>query len=734
MIVRARVRAAHEMPLFLAFVAALFGTQAWLFSRDALALAAGEWSAPLDDVFIHADYARSLALGFPLTWVPGDGVSSGGTSVLWPVLLAIPWKLGAHGLALLPAARAIAVACLVAAFAALKAPLARVHRLAPWAAAVALGCDGPFLWHALSGMELPLVFAALAVLVNTASEALSSPSPRAWLRVGMAGLFAVLVRPEFLAIAALLGLAAAARAEAETARARATFAACAFLPALAATLALGFVYQLTTGSFSANGVAAKLVHTQPLLTGSEVRERLAKNVVFAVRRVVSRDTQVDPLAGSLDLHADLGAAGFAIALAPLALGHSSGALAFGLFALAWVPLPLLTNPFAQACVGVAFLVPLAFAATKRRGPAEDLLALLVLLGAAWGLVSALNGQVVYHLDRYLMPTRASWLAAAVVAALVLAERAASARARAFSLSCLAIAAFAWASNAGAYGRWRTHFAKACANIREQHVATGRFLRTLEPPVSRVLVNDAGAIPYVSELPALDLVGLGGFQRLPWARANRFGVGASLELLEHVPAHAWPSHMAIYTTWFPGLAENFGREVARFTVHDNVVCGGLDKVVYAADWSPLHRGDLPAEPTDPRAVIDDVDLGDLPSEEAHGLTTGSPAPRDFRVQTTGTSAPIFDGGVRLAGGESLRFRVATASATHFVLRVAVLRHGTFRVTFDDAHVEARSLDAHAFWHEQTLVLPPGGVRHVTVSVAEGSFLVAHAWAINRGAQP
>ena len=33
----------------------------------------GEWSAPLDDVFIHFDYARATAHGHPFEWVAGNG-------------------------------------------------------------------------------------------------------------------------------------------------------------------------------------------------------------------------------------------------------------------------------------------------------------------------------------------------------------------------------------------------------------------------------------------------------------------------------------------------------------------------------------------------------------------------------------------------------------------------------------------------------------------------------------
>src|SRR5688572_2131860 len=39
----------------------------------------GPWSAPLDDVFIHFDFARSTARGRPFEWSQGNGYSSGGT-------------------------------------------------------------------------------------------------------------------------------------------------------------------------------------------------------------------------------------------------------------------------------------------------------------------------------------------------------------------------------------------------------------------------------------------------------------------------------------------------------------------------------------------------------------------------------------------------------------------------------------------------------------------------------
>src|SRR5690606_2117402 len=68
----------------------------------------GAWSAPLDDVFIHFDFARSTARGYPFEWIEGNGYSSGGTSLLYPFVLAIGFALGLDGLDLMHWAAVVA--------------------------------------------------------------------------------------------------------------------------------------------------------------------------------------------------------------------------------------------------------------------------------------------------------------------------------------------------------------------------------------------------------------------------------------------------------------------------------------------------------------------------------------------------------------------------------------------------------------------------------------------------
>ena len=727
-----RTRAdAPPLALYTLFVALLFGVQAWMFDRAAFDRAGQAWAAPLDDAYIHAQLARNAASGHPLAWLPGDGVSSVGTSVLWPLVLAVPWALGARGDLIVPAGRVVAVLLFAAGFAFLARPLARVHRAAPWLGAVVLACDGPVLWHGFSGMELPLVFASLAALVRATIDALDAEDTCPPLSLAIAGALAVLVRPEAMVLvspcAALVAIRRVGNRDGGPVFYWKT-AASALVPALAVTLAIACLYRATTGSFAASGALAKLVTTHPLLTAREMLDAFASNAVFALRRIVSRDETVDPLTRPLDTYFSLGAAAFALALLPGAGRRTSTALAFGLFVIAWAPTPLLAGARAQAAFGYAFAVPLAVTLVSRvRARVAALVPLAFFLGTVWALVAATNTQVVYHLDRYLMPARILWLLAATAGVLELCSGLRSGKP--FGTLAAAVGAFALVTNHDALARWRTHFAQACANLREQHHAASEFVRTLEPPPTRVLLNDAGALPYFSGHPALDLVGLGGLRGLPWARAHRLGVGASLELLEHVAPADLPSHLAIYPGWFPGLAENFGTALAHFPVHGNVICGGPDLVVYGADWSPLTRGTAPSDPLLSVAVREDIDLGDPLAEARASVETSVPAPRDFRVFDASDGVRVFDAGPRLGGGEEVRFALPPGDPARLALRIGALLPSRVRVAQGEAIPDDRALDPRRTWHEWAVSLAPAAKGPVHISVVSGSILAAHAWTLN-----
>ncbi len=139
-----------------------------------------------------------------------------------------------------------------------------------------------------------------------------------------------------------------------------------------------------------------------------------------------------------------------------------------------------------------------------------------------------------------------------------------------------------------------------------------------PRPRRILLNDAGAIPYLSGIGAIDGLGLGGYHDLPFARASVHGVPAVVELLERLSPAERPDVFALYPGWWRGLADVFGRPIDTVTIEDNVMCGAAEKVIYRADWTALA---LPEETR--KGAIDALDLADLVDERSHAYALSAP---------------------------------------------------------------------------------------------------------------
>jgi arabinofuranosyltransferase len=159
---------------------------------------AGWSSFPLDDSWIHLQFARNLAAGQGFAYNPGVAVG-GSTAPLWTLLLAGAYALGGphpFWAKLLGAAATLATALLA-------------HHLAwRWTADRALALlvgvvaaiAGPAVWGALSGMEV-----ALAALLVTGAIACHTAG-RDIATAALLGLSA-LARPEALLLVPLLWLA-----------------------------------------------------------------------------------------------------------------------------------------------------------------------------------------------------------------------------------------------------------------------------------------------------------------------------------------------------------------------------------------------------------------------------------------------------------------------------------------------------------------------------------------------
>jgi hypothetical protein len=159
---------AVDRALYLVFAALVTLAVARTFYGYMLLQTHGEWSAPLDDVFIHFDYARSTARGYPFQWSPGNGYSSGNTSVLYPFALALGYLAGFRAQALV--VWAALVAC-ISIFVVLLVAARLFASLSPWAKYLAppsMFAVGALGWSLFSGMEVAFYLGLWALALRAA--------------------------------------------------------------------------------------------------------------------------------------------------------------------------------------------------------------------------------------------------------------------------------------------------------------------------------------------------------------------------------------------------------------------------------------------------------------------------------------------------------------------------------------------------------------------------------------
>jgi hypothetical protein len=287
-----------------------------------------------------------------------------------------------------------------------------------------------------------------------------------------------------------------------------------------------------------------------------------------------------------------------------------------------------------------------FALGARRTRALACACLVSALG--WTLLVAWNGASRFQNFRYFMPPLALLLIASALGLSAIGRSRLGAAAGSL-LACAGLLA--------GVPRIRSQivfFRDAASNVHDQQVEVGRRLAQLIPADASVLVGDAGAIAYVSARHAIDALGLGGYRGLPFVQAAVIGEAATVELIERLAPSDRPAFLALYPNWFGAITRTFGREIARVSIEHNVICGGLTKVIYSADWSTLGHAD--AEDPASAEGMDTLDTADVISEVEHRYV--SPAPLggwtllDVRDDATGHRR--FDAGRITPEGQSERF--------------------------------------------------------------------------------
>jgi hypothetical protein len=280
------------------------------------------------------------------------------------------------------------------------------------------------------------------------------------------------------------------------------------------------------------------------------------------------------------------------------------------------------------------------------------------------------------------------------------------------------------------------FGRASRNIRDQHIKVARKIRA-ETNAHRVLVGDAGAIPYESDLPALDIIGLGGYPGLPFARASRWGIGAAIELIERIPRRQRPDVMAIYPGWWGELPLWFGRAIDGVSVSGNVICGGLTKMIYETHFEALDLSGVPAFPMSPgESVVDAVDFADLISEKQHAYgIEGALGFVDMKLLPHPTRAAddLWDAGRVVPPGAAVHFSLRGfhgARPARLVVRVVPPEPATLSLTLDGKAVQTMTLHPADAWQEVSFAIPEG-IRAgavATLTVARSELVLYHLFGV------
>ncbi len=626
-------RASHRVP-WLALVVTV-GLVTLVYLSLSLAASSHPLLMPLDDTYIHFQYARQFALGHPMVYNPGDPPTSGGTSLLYPPLLALGYLLGFTGWSLAYWALIIGVFCffgsswliyLIARSNPLTGKTTPAYALSM---ALAFALCGPAIWAALSGMETSLfVFLVLLTLYAVQSD-------RSRLAVA-AALGMTLTRPEGLILAgcAMLGLFLRRKLPADW-PGRIRWIAGLSLPVLAGAIQ-PVINWIATGSPSSSGLQAKSHLTN---AGAPMADRVSNVLDF-----------------------------FGRMWRELLSGRSAD---FGTF----------TSPILAEAALAGLLVAVWLSWRQRRlNIGVIVLAWILALTAA---VSTLD-TAFWQFKRYQLPVMALFFPAAAWSLATLAalfERRAGLRWVRWVLPLLILLPSLFTTVTFA-----RNYLENVSVVRDQQVPMARWAAKNLPAEARVGVHDVGLVRYFGQRSLYDVVGL----TTPGpAVAWRQGPGVIYEVMAHSKYR--PDYFAIYPD-VQGLryllnAGVFGSVLAEFPVNlppQNVASAAPLQVVYEADWSNTHPTEHIAQPTtiaytDGLTLVDQIDVASPDSEADHdyrwwfdGVPQGfvSEVYRNYyrACALEDAACQVTDGGRVITGGEEFTLHTRQGEDLLLVTRV------------------------------------------------------------------
>ena len=514
----------------------------------------GAWSVPIDDTYIHFQYARAFAEGHPFSYHPGDGYSTGCTSPLYTVLLAIPYALGAKGMLLVPVTLVLGGVWLTLTTLLIIRVGGQLHAPGAGRAAAAIWSTWGFTWYCMfCGMETGLWITLLLTVLTLTITAFRRLDGRPTTRLLVVASLLPVTRPEGLALLGVLGLVVMHRTWARFGLRKGIRPLLAWSPVVIPAVIYYAANRILTGTFSTAGMISKSLMHAPYFTPHKRALQFFDQLLEVVRHFLLGQ---DPLFLALAVSLPGLAAILAIGLREWGKRVAGARLLMALWTVA--SLLLASGHYIRIARWDRYYLPFF---------------LLIIIGCGyfWRWVARSVRQ------RYLL--------GAMTAALVFYQ-------------------------GDVIVRWMEMYRKDVKTIHSKQAATARAARAL-PKGTRLLVCDAGAIPYLSGKWTFDIVGLTTPLRHNWFRA---GVGSRFELFERLPRAKRPTYIAAYDFCLWEGARGVIQEMNR-----DMVLAPVAETLAGSGEAPTIK--LPAR----LAVADRVDVADLESEARH----------DYRRKKRGT---------------------------------------------------------------------------------------------------
>lgn len=601
-----------------AFPWVLVAFLAWASIAAVLSRTEGEPSVPLDDAYIHFQFARAFANLTPFEYTPGSPPAAGATSLLWPALLAPAFWLGVTDVGVIWWAWLLGFLSLGLVAIETRALAERLlSPLVALAASLTVLCFGGLTWLAASGMEaVPFAWLWLRSFRRLAewfeTERGSVLRSRVKLELLLLSAAAPLMRPEgavaSLCVALAFGLSGV-RSERFWSLAALVGGG---LPALAS--------RLGAGSFSSTTSKVKWLLNNPYLDAGEIAQQIVYNTRLLFGTLFNGEI-------------------WSASVVP-----SGGAL----FAVCALP-------------------ALALLAYRRRCYARGAAALVAALGI---LIPATYDTFLWNRLRYLWPFAPAWFIALGALSDLIGDAVERHKPHLGELRTLLGGALIGAF-AAKLSFAIDDLAESAWAIREQQTSLGRWARSHLPEDAIIGLNDTGAIAYFSGRRTFDVVGLTTpHEAEHWVA----GAGSRFEHYERLPRSSLPTHFIVYPEWF-ALDQLLGPWMTERRVRASIL-GGEVMVAHRADYSLLSRGEQPLIEQNAR-LLDRLDVSDLVSEREHSYQLFDATSAENRVFQ---HRDRLDAG--RAGRRVDRFRLRVEPGGTFMLRAYAIERTPLVVKFGD----------------------------------------------------